>query len=125
MPSDMPQPGGRPVTRARESLEAKAARLLAAGALTVLEVGPAVIRAHCQGDSGRAWRLGWYRGRWGCQCPAGQFGGACAHLRALRLVVAEPAPEDADAGPGLTRARLRREQAEATRVRAGNSRRTA
>ena len=45
-----------------------------------------------------------------------QFRADCAHLRALRLVVAEPAPDEpAD----LTAEQLRREQDEANRVRNG------
>lgn len=42
----------------RETLEGKAARLLVAGRLTVLEVGLSIVRATCWGDSGRMWRLG-------------------------------------------------------------------
>ena len=45
-----------------------------------------------------------------------QFSADCAHLRALSLVVAEPAPDEpAD----LTAEQLRREQDEANRVRNG------
>jgi hypothetical protein len=103
----------------RETLEAKAARLLATGRLCVLEVGPDVVRAVCRGDSGRLHRLGW-SGAWACSCMAGQLNGRCAHMIALRLVVAEPTPVGAE--PGLTPARMRLEQAEANRVRAGSSR---
>jgi hypothetical protein len=70
----------------RESIEAKGRRYLTEGRLLVIEVGPRVIRATCRGD-GAVHRLGWWRGRWGCSCPAGQFGRQCAHLAALRLVV--------------------------------------
>jgi hypothetical protein len=83
------------------------------GALTVHEVRPGLVRATCQGDSGRLHRCCWWRGSFGCSCTAGQFRADCAHLRALRLVVAEPAPDEpAD----LTAEQLRREQDEANRV---------
>jgi hypothetical protein len=74
---------------ARETAELKARRYLAEARLTILQVGPGVVRAICRGD-GRVYRLGWWKGRWGCSCPAGQFRSTCAHLRALRLVVVEP-----------------------------------
>jgi uncharacterized Zn finger protein len=105
----------------RESLEAKAARLLAAGRLRVLQVDARQIRATCQGDSGKTYRLGWWRGSFGCSCPAGQLSRAdCAHLLALKRVVA--APDQDDAASGLTPARLLEEQREASRVRAGSRR---
>lgn len=72
-----------------ESVEAKGRPYLTEGRLQVLEVGPGVIRATCCGD-GAVHRLGWWRGRWGCSCPAGQFGRQCAHLVALRLICVEP-----------------------------------
>jgi hypothetical protein len=103
----------------RESLEAKAARLLAAGALTVHEVRAGLVRAVCQGDSGRLHRVGYWRGQFGCSCRSSQLRGTCSHLLALRKVVADPRPEDAGARPGLTAQRLRLEQDEASRVRAG------
>jgi hypothetical protein len=75
---------------ARPTLQDKAARLLAAGRLRVVEVRPGeLVRAVCHGDHGR-YRLGWWRGRWGCACPAGQHARPCAHLVALRLVVNDP-----------------------------------
>jgi hypothetical protein len=73
----------------REGVEAKGRRYLAEGRLQVVEVGPGVVRALCRGD-GTVHRLGWWRGRWGCSCPAGAFGRQCAHLVALRLVAVEP-----------------------------------
>jgi len=72
---------------ARENAAAKAARYLAEGRLAIVEVGGAVVRAYCRGD-GRVYRLGWWRGSWGCSCPA--VTDRCAHLLALRLVVLEP-----------------------------------
>jgi hypothetical protein len=73
----------------RESVETKGRRYLTEGRLQVLEVGPGVVRATCRGD-GAVHRLGWWHGRWGCSCSAGQFGRQCAHLVALRLVVVDP-----------------------------------
>lgn len=76
----------------REPLEVKAVRYLAEARLEVLEVGPGIVRAYCCGDAGDVYRLGWWRGSWGCSCPAaGTFRRTCAHLTALRLVVPDPA----------------------------------
>jgi hypothetical protein len=82
----------------RERVDAKARRYLTEGRLQVLEVGPDIVRATCRGD-GQVYRLGWWRGRWGCQCTAGQFRASCAHLLALRLVVVEPSSAGAEHGP--------------------------
>lgn len=102
----------------RESAAEKARRYLGEGRLIVLEVGPSIVRSVCRGD-GEVWRLGWWRGRWGCACPAGStFRASCAHLLALRVVVVEPRGTAVGAGP-LTQARMRVEQQEASRVRAG------
>lgn len=101
----------------RESADAKARRYLAEGRLSVLEVGPQVVRATCRGD-GAVYRLGWWRGRWGCQCPAGgTFRANCAHLLALRLVVVTP-----NGDTRLTPARMRAAQDEANAVRNGRRR---
>lgn len=68
----------------RESVEAKAARLLVAGALSVVEVVPGGrVRAVVDGDHDR-YHVVWEAGEWSCSCPAR---GACSHLEALRLVV--------------------------------------
>jgi hypothetical protein len=76
----------------REPLQAKAVRYLAEARLEVLEVGPAIVRAYCCGDAGDVYRLGWWRGAWGCSCPAAAiFRCSCAHLTALRPVVPDPA----------------------------------
>ncbi len=108
----------------RDLVERKAARLLADGKLTVLEVTGDRIRATCVGDSGKTWHLGWWKGRWGCQCPSNAFRRGCAHELALKRVVNEPVREPA-AGPGpLTASRMRAAQDEATATRNG-TRRTA
>ncbi len=97
----------------RDLVERKAARLLADGKLTVLEVTGDRIRATCVGDSGKTWHLGWWKGRWGCQCPSNAFRRGCAHELALKRVVNEPVREPA----GLTAERFRAEQDHANRVR--------
>lgn len=69
----------------RETLTAKAARLLAEGKLTVLRVDRDHVHAECTGDHG-VYRLGHNPkrpGGWWCDCPARR---ECAHLVALRLV---------------------------------------
>jgi hypothetical protein len=99
----------------RESADQKARRYLVEGRLTVLELGPAIVRATCRGD-GQLYRLGWWRGSWGCGCTAWRtFRRSCCHLAALRLVVTEP---NGDAEP-LTAERMRAAQDEATAVRNG------
>jgi hypothetical protein len=103
----------------RESADQKARRYLVEGRLQVLEVGPSIVRATCRGD-GQVYRLGWWRGRWGCTCPAAcTFRASCAHLLALRLVVVEPRGT-----AGLTAARMRdlQDDAPATRNGAGAAR---
>jgi hypothetical protein len=72
----------------REDTGAKARTLLAEGRLAVVEVGPEVIRAFALGERAETYRLGWHKRRWGCSCPAN---GACCHLKALWLVVGDPA----------------------------------
>jgi hypothetical protein len=75
----------------RESMDAKAARLLADGRLTVARVNHDQVLALCQGDSGQVWQLGYERGRgWRCSCPARAWGRHCSHLAALMRVVERP-----------------------------------
>jgi len=85
---------------------------------TVLEVADDRIRATCLGDSGRTWHLGWWRGAWGCQCPSNAFRRGCAHVLALRRVCNEPTRPTREHA-GLTAARMRAAQDEATSVRNG------
>jgi hypothetical protein len=121
----MPAPHTTEASMSHETLQEKAARLLISGALDVHEVTGNRVRATCQGDSGRTWRLGWQpHGGWGCQCPSNQFRRACAHLEALRRVVADPTGETVTAPGSLDVERLRAAQREATSVRNG-TRRTA
>jgi hypothetical protein len=69
-----------------ETSDAKAARLLAAGCLTITHVDDRRIDATCRGDTG-TWQLGWEQGRgWRCSCPANTFRRRCSHLGALMLV---------------------------------------
>jgi hypothetical protein len=79
----------------REGVQAKAHRYLREARLQVLEVGPGIVQATCRGDTGTVHRLGWWRGRWGCSCPAAGFGRSCAHLAALHLVVPGPPAQEA------------------------------
>jgi uncharacterized Zn finger protein len=67
----------------REGAAAKGRRYLTEGRLVVLSVHRGRVEALCRGD-GHRWRCG-YDGDWWCRCPAR---GVCAHLTALRLVVA-------------------------------------
>jgi uncharacterized Zn finger protein len=69
----------------RETMIAKAVRLLRDGRLTVLRVDGDHVEAECAGDTG-TYRLGHDPGRpggWWCTCPARR---TCAHLAALHLV---------------------------------------
>lgn len=63
----------------------KAERLLIDGRLIVERVSDGWIVAHCRGDSGVVYALGYdpLKKEWRCQCPARV---TCAHLKALRLV---------------------------------------
>jgi len=69
----------------REGAPAKARRYLTEGRLIVEQVHHDRVAATCRGD-GTSYRLGFDRGRWSCSCPARTDG--CAHLVAVRLVVA-------------------------------------
>jgi hypothetical protein len=73
---------------ARESVEGKAARLLAAGRVHVLAVSPGHSLVEVVGDSG-TWRLAYRRGRWVCPCPAPAWR-RCSHLAAVELIVGRP-----------------------------------
>jgi uncharacterized Zn finger protein len=73
----------------RETLDAKAARYLAEGRLTVTRVGGGAIDAICRGTT-LAWEVGYRRGGWFCTCPAAGFGSRCSHLAALQLVTVRP-----------------------------------
>jgi hypothetical protein len=73
---------------ARESIEAKAGRLLLAGRVRVLEVIPGRALVDVAGDSG-TWRVSYRRGRWACPCPAPAWR-RCSHLAAAELVCGRP-----------------------------------
>jgi len=71
----------------REPVAAKARRLLAAGALTVVRLAGDVVDAVIEGDTG-TYLLGHDPARgWFCSCPAR---GRCSHVIALRLVTTRP-----------------------------------
>jgi uncharacterized Zn finger protein len=78
---------------ARESVPAKARRLLAEARLTIRRVDGPVIAAECRGDSASVYRLGYDRGRWYCGCPAV---GRCSHVAALMLVTLTPTYDSAN-----------------------------
>jgi hypothetical protein len=67
----------------RESIDAKARRYLGEGRLRLGLVIEDEIQATCSG--GDVYELGVEAGTWWCSCPARR---GCAHLAALRLVVA-------------------------------------
>jgi uncharacterized Zn finger protein len=69
-------------TVATESVDQKAGRLLASGAVTVLVCDDSFTIAHVCGDHG-VHEVNWRYGAWSCTCPA--FGD-CSHRRAVRLV---------------------------------------
>jgi uncharacterized Zn finger protein len=71
----------------REDVATKGRRLLVEARLTITVVSDEQVSAVCRGDSAAIYRLGFYRGRWFCTCPAV---GVCSHLRALMLVVLAP-----------------------------------
>lgn len=77
---------------ARETKAEKAVRLVGERRLVVERVARGVIVARCRGDSGAVYALGYDpRNReWRCTCPASREFHArdCAHLLALKLVVA-------------------------------------
>ena len=66
----------------RESIPAKAARLLAEGAVHVQRADGVRIAASVQGDHGR-YVVACDGERWACSCPAWK---SCAHVRAVELV---------------------------------------
>lgn len=70
---------------AREPAPAKARRYLSEGRLVVQHVNDHRVRSVCRGD-GAMYRQMYELGDWRCDCPARSDG--CAHLVALRLVVA-------------------------------------
>ena len=64
----------------RENKQDKALRYLVQGRLRVVRVEGDLVQAECRGDSGRAYELGFFNGRWTCSCPARTD---CSHLIAL------------------------------------------
>ncbi len=91
---------------ARETIEAKAARLLAGGRVTVTSVTGDHVSAACQGDTG-AYDLGYdprRPGGWWCSCRASANGRTCSHLLALQLVTVRRRPAAQATGPSLRRA---------------------
>jgi hypothetical protein len=90
-----------------ETIDAKAARLLAAGRIVVTRVLGDTVDAVCQGDTG-TYELGHRPGRgWFCSCPV--RGDRCSHLTALWLITIRrrtPEPRSPDPRSGDLRTRL-------------------
>jgi len=72
----------------RESVPAKATRLLVTGAVCIVQADGLTVSAVVQGDTG-AWDVEYEDGHWACSCPAYK---PCSHIRAVELV-ATPARE--------------------------------
>jgi len=77
---------------ARETLEAKALRLLAEGRVLVLLVDAEHIEARVRGSDAEH-MTGYRRGGWWCDSEAHRFGRRCSHLAALQLVTVRPVRE--------------------------------
>ena len=74
----------------RENAAAKARRYVTEGRLVLEHVTAAALRSTCRGD-GALHRQAWTPAAgWSCSCPASST--ACAHLQAVRLVVAVDLP---------------------------------
>lgn len=75
----------------RESVAAKADRLLTDGRLRVLRCGddtkPGLVVAECVGDSGERYSLGWDPGKRQFRCTCPELRGRCSHIGALRKIV--------------------------------------
>ena len=69
----------------RENASAKARRYLVQGRVVLDHVSKGSVRGHIRGD-GHIWKAVYDEGAWFCNCPARSD--QCAHLQALRLVVA-------------------------------------
>ena len=70
---------------AREDASAKARRYLGEGRVILDHVSEGSVRGHIRGDA-HIWKAVYDEGAWFCNCPARSD--QCAHLQALRLVVA-------------------------------------
>jgi uncharacterized Zn finger protein len=74
--------------QAAEAVAGKAARLLAAGRVRVLEVRDGWVRATVAGDTGEHAVRRTPAGHWACSCSAGTHGRTCSHTSAVALVIA-------------------------------------
>ena len=102
------------MTRDRSSLTERALALIGDGRLTVTWVDHERVEARVRGtDSTHL--VGYRRGGWYCDCQAHQYAQRCTHLAATQLVCRRPERQTA----GLTAARMRAAQDEATSVRNG------
>ncbi len=108
------------MTRARESLQERALRLIADGRLVVTWVDGEQAQAHVR-STDTTHVTGYRRGGWYCDCEAHRFGQRCSHLAAVQLVCRRPVREPA----GLTAERFRLEQTAANHTRNHTTRRPA
>jgi len=74
----------------REGAEAKAKRYLVEGRIVLERANPGGCVATVRGE-GHRYRVEHHRGLWSCSCPA--RGERCAHLLAVKSVVAVDLPE--------------------------------
>lgn len=77
---------------ANETAAEKARRYLVSGRVTVYGADTTRALATVEGDHGVYEVQRTSVERWICTCPAGQFGTECSHVRALKLITAEPRP---------------------------------
>ena len=102
------------MTRARDSLTERALQRIAEGRLVVTWVDHERVEAHVRGTD-TTHTVGYRRGGWYCDCEAARHAQRCSHLAAVQLVCRRPERQPA----GLTAARMRAAQDEATSVRNG------
>jgi uncharacterized Zn finger protein len=77
----------------REGAPEKGRRLLTEGRLSVEEIRPdGTIVAHCRGDSGEVYALGYDAAKRQWRCTCAEMKGRCSHLVALQLVTVRRAP---------------------------------
>ncbi len=102
------------MTRDRSSLTERALQLIADGRLTVTWVDAERVEARVRGTD-TTHLVTYERGGWRCDCQAARYNQRCRHLAATQLVCRRPERQPA----GLTAARMRAAQDEATSVRNG------
>jgi uncharacterized Zn finger protein len=74
----------------RDSVDAKARRLLTEGRVTILRASPQEFAAQVRGDHAGLYACGYSGGRWYCACPHSARTTFCSHQLALMLLWIEP-----------------------------------